>query len=92
MKILHEPVGIFYHENSHPNYQINSQVASRSKIALESFKDGSDIRKLSAKELKVLLDDNYVDYKGCVEKEELVQRVVMLWESKKMQQNGWYIM
>ena len=53
-----------------------------------SLKDESDIRKLSAKELKALLDDNFVDYKGCFEKEELVQRVVMLWESKKHGQNG----
>jgi hypothetical protein len=55
---------------------------------LQSLKDESAIRKLSARELKVLLDDNFVDYKGCVEKEELVQRVLMIWKSKNLQQNG----
>ena len=55
---------------------------------MQSLKDESAIRKLSARELKVLLDDNFVDYKGCVEKEELVQRVLMIWKSKNLQQNG----
>jgi hypothetical protein len=54
---------------------------------LQSLKGESYIRKLSGKELKILLDDNFVDYKGCVEKEELVQRLLMLWESKSLQQN-----
>jgi hypothetical protein len=60
---------------------------------LQSLRDENEIRKLSAKELKVLLDDNFVDYKGCVEKEELIQRLLMLWKSKKLQQTcqlSWY--
>lgn len=70
----------------HLNIDFCQQVKTRSTISLDSFQEKSDISKLSAKELKALLDDNFVDYKGCVEKEELVDRVVMLWESTKLQQ------
>ena len=77
-----------YEEDDRPSCVYPTQVKTRSKISLQSLKGESDIRKLSAKELKVLLDDNFVDYKGCVEKEELVQRLLMLWQSKNLQENA----
>ena len=57
---------------------------------LEDCTDSNEIKKLSVKELKALLDENFVDYKGCCEKDELVQRALMLWESKKVQGNGMF--
>lgn len=54
------------------------------------MKDESDIKNFSTRQLKVLLDDNCVDYRGCIEKDELVQRAMMLWHSKRQQQNSQY--
>ena len=35
------------------------------------------------KELKHILTANFVDYKGCCEKKELLERVRTLWNSKQ---------
>ena len=37
------------------------------------------MERLNTRQLKELLQRNYVDYKGCVEKHELVTRVTRLW-------------
>lgn len=39
-----------------------------------------DIETLSVRQMKEVLVNNFVDYKGCVEKTELQQRVVRLWK------------
>ena len=41
-----------------------------------------DICSLTVRQLKEILVNNYVDYKGCVEKHELISRVEKLFESK----------
>ena len=57
---------------------------------MENWEDSNEIKKLSVKELKSLLDENFVDYKGCCEKDELIQRALMLWQSKKTKATGIY--
>lgn len=38
---------------------------------------------LSVKQLKLILQANCINYKGCVEKSELVERLVRLWKAKE---------
>jgi len=43
------------------------------------IQDPASIELLSVRQLKELLANNFVDYKGCCEKRELVMRVRQLW-------------
>jgi hypothetical protein len=42
-----------------------------------------EIDNLTVKEMKELLFISFVDFKGCVEKEELKQKVIRLWKEHK---------
>lgn len=42
-----------------------------------------DLDSLTVKQLKEVLMVNRVDYKGCCEKQELLDRVVRLWKNLK---------
>jgi len=57
-----------------------------SKISLSEIESHSEIENLNAKQLKIILTRNLVEYKGCKEKHELISRVKMLWESRKANQ------
>ncbi|XP_019868934.1 E3 ubiquitin-protein ligase rififylin [Aethina tumida] len=46
---------------------------------LSDFQEVDELSSLSAKQLKQLLTLNRVDFKGCVEKNELLERAVRLW-------------
>lgn len=48
-------------------------------IVIDDLKDPGDIKKLSVRQLKLLLDKNCVDYKGIKEKEMLHEKVTQLW-------------
>lgn len=51
--------------------------------SLEVLTDESQISELSVKQLKLILQKNCINYKGCVEKRELLEKVVRLWQSRK---------
>ncbi|RWS14886.1 E3 ubiquitin-protein ligase RNF34-like protein [Dinothrombium tinctorium] len=46
---------------------------------INDLKSEEEIYNLSVRQLKLLLTRNFVDYKGCCEKEELAKKVVRLW-------------
>lgn len=48
-------------------------------MKITDFKSLDELSILSSKELKELLLLNRVDYKGCVEKIELLEKVNILW-------------
>ena len=52
---------------------------SKKRAALTDVKDEASIEELTIKQLKEILAHNFVDYKGCCEKYELVERVKRLW-------------
>lgn len=59
------------------------------RVALSDITSCTDIDALTIRQLKVLLVNNYVDFKGCCEKQELVERVQELWaDHKKLIQTG----
>ena len=50
--------------------------------------DESQIKELTVKQLKVVLKKNCIDFKGCVEKQELTERVKRLWLAKKKEKGA----
>ena len=50
---------------------------------LDDIKNDSQIQELGVKQLKIILKRNCIDYKGCVEKHELCERVTRLWHSRQ---------
>lgn len=51
------------------------------RASLDQLRDVEEIEELSVRKLKEILAANFVDYKGCVEKWELMERVRRLWHS-----------
>lgn len=56
--------------------------SSQSK-SLSEIQNIDEVEDLSVKELKCILTANFVDFKGCCEKKELLERVRTLWKSKQ---------
>ncbi|XP_029174169.1 E3 ubiquitin-protein ligase RNF34 isoform X4 [Nylanderia fulva] len=50
------------------------------KVQLSDIKEASELEYLNVKQLKNLLSTNRVDYKGCLERQELLNRVSRLWQ------------
>jgi len=56
---------------------------ARVRAKIENVKELGDIDDLSVRQLKEILAGNFVDFKGCVERSELVERVRRLWKDKQ---------
>jgi len=52
---------------------------STGRVLLSEIQDTASIEMLTVRQLKDILAYNFVDYKGCCEKAELVMRVRQLW-------------
>ncbi|XP_011861872.1 PREDICTED: E3 ubiquitin-protein ligase RNF34 [Vollenhovia emeryi] len=50
------------------------------KVQLSDIKEASELEYLSIKQLKNLLSTNRVDYKGCIERQDLLNKVSRLWQ------------
>lgn len=50
---------------------------------LDDIQNECEIQQLGVKQLKIILRRNCIDYKGCVEKHELCERVIRLWHSRQ---------
>ena len=59
--------------------QSTSQESQPVRASLDHLRDVGDIEDLSVRQLKEILATNFVDYKGCCEKWELMDRVKRLW-------------
>lgn len=57
-------------------------------ITLASISSLEDVEKLTVKQLKELLSLNRVDYRGCCEKPELMERVIRLWQEDSRTRQG----
>lgn len=58
------------------------------RVQLSDIKDASELEYLNIKQLKNLLSTNRVDYKGCIERQELLNRVSRLWQEYKQSRQG----
>jgi len=63
-----------YHSNVHSN-----QAKRRASLSDIRFED--DIENLSVKQIKEILANNFVEYRGCCEKKELVDKLKQLYKS-----------
>ena len=50
---------------------------------LEDLESEEEITRLSARQLKVILTRNFVDFKGCCERSELMDKCLRLWREKQ---------
>lgn len=57
-------------------------------MTLDEIECESDLETLTVRQLKELLVRNYVDYKGCCEKPELLDRVRRLWRQHRSKPEG----
>lgn len=57
------------------------------RASLSDLRSVEDIEALSVRQLKEILARNFVDYKGCCEKWELMERVTRLYHDQKDLQN-----
>jgi len=69
--------------DTNDDVQQSSEDATPRRVALADIVSCDEIDALTVRQLKVLLVNNYVDYKGCCEKQELVERVHALWKDHK---------
>lgn len=60
----------------------------KKRASLELIEQPEDIENLSVKELKEILATNFVNYKGCCEKVELLERVKLLWLDTQNNKNS----
>lgn len=62
-------------------------LAPGRRASLSDLRSVEDIEDLSVRQLKEILARNFVDYKGCCEKWELMERVTRLYHDQKVLQN-----
>lgn len=62
-------------------------LAPGRRASLSDLGSVEDIEALSVRQLKEILARNFVDYKGCCEKWELMERVTRLYHDQKDLQN-----
>ena len=94
----------FSQMNSNSN-QTNTNVSEeglidskedKSKIYfnVDDIENVEQLKELSVKQLKLILTRNFIDYKGCVEKEELLSKAERLWTDRhenKLQSMSFFI-
>ena len=68
-------------DNSINNSDQASQQQRTKWKSMEDVSNVEEIGTLSVTELKQILTANFINYKGCVEKKELVDKVIMLFRS-----------
>lgn len=68
-------------QSTDPSQNKNNKPPGRT---IEDLTDVEQIDELSVKELKQILTANFVDFTGCCEKQELLDRARLLWTSKNV--------
>ena len=87
---VHVPTSAHTHTRTHTHTLQSTEVLDTSGISsVEELSDESQIDLLSVRQLKIILRKNCIDYHGCVEKAELVERVHRLYR-EKLDQKGIY--
>lgn len=64
--------------------QVQEQQERVKRHTLEDIKSEEEIDGLTIRQMKEVLVNNFVDYKGCVEKSELHLRVTRLWKEHQV--------
>lgn len=67
------------HDHKNQSLQNNSDIKRRA--SLSNIKSVQDIENMTIKQIKEILANNFVDFKGCCEKKELVEKLERLFNS-----------
>jgi len=57
---------------------------------IDEIDEETEVGELSVKQLKIILQRNCVNYKGCVEKAELAEKVRTLWKARQDERSELY--
>ncbi|KFV74146.1 E3 ubiquitin-protein ligase rififylin [Dryobates pubescens] len=93
-KALHEvsPVGVEGQDHAicvlFQSTDSEDNLVQGRKASLSDLSSITDINALSVRQLKEILARNFVNYKGCCEKWELLERVTRLYREKDLQHLG----
>lgn len=60
--------------------------APQCEMALEHFESVDELGQLTVMQMKLMLTRNFVDYRGCCEKAELLEKLSWLWQQKRKHQ------
>merc|ERR1719415_253699 len=64
------------------------RFANQGMVYLSEIESVEDLRELSTKQIKELLAMNRVNFKGCVEKNELLRILERLWRQEQMNKDN----
>ncbi|KAM4589140.1 E3 ubiquitin-protein ligase rififylin [Fundulus diaphanus] len=70
-------------DDDDPAWDPEEAPVSGRRASLSDLKNVDDIEELSVRQLKEILARNFVDYKGCCEKWELMERVTRLYQDQQ---------
>ncbi|KAH6932177.1 hypothetical protein HPB50_003488 [Hyalomma asiaticum] len=62
--------------------------APQCEMALEHFESVDELGQLTVMQMKLMLTRNFVDYRGCCEKAELLEKLSWLWQQKRKHQDA----
>ena len=71
---------------STPNLSSGEASSKFQPFSLDDITEESEISGLPVRQLKIILARNYVDFRGCIEREELVQKTIRLWNDHQTKQ------
>lgn len=60
--------------------------APQCEMALEHYESVDELGQLTVMQMKLMLTRNFVDYRGCCEKAELLEKLSWLWQQKRKHQ------
>eukprot|EP00794_Sanderia_malayensis_P014169 gene14169-15648_t len=69
-------------EQNLPGTPLHVPTVKHNWKSIEDISSLDDVDSLSVVQLKKILTVNFIDYRGCFEKQELIDRVKTLWNSK----------
>jgi hypothetical protein len=78
-------------ENNSPSHSTSSQNTceteakndSNTRFNIDDLSNAEQLKDLSVRQLKLILARNFIDYKGCVEKNELLTKALRLWNDRQ---------
>jgi hypothetical protein len=59
--------------------EVSTELPGHRRFTLADIVSHQDINSLTVRQMKEILVNNYVDFRGCCERQELVDRVHRLW-------------
>jgi hypothetical protein len=78
-------------ENNSPSHSTSLQNTceteakndSNTRFNIDDLTNAEQLKDLSVRQLKLILARNFIDYKGCVEKDELLTKALRLWNDRQ---------